>query len=336
MSTQVLTHGACRVVTRAIHSALLTHEVNPQYPARRLAVEHAGGARHEASPSTLTAADAGDVEQTADLARNNIVWTGATAPCSLGCTAVRLSDSSAPAGAVACIGQCDRWHLHESTSARRMPESHQGKQLAGRAGPGRQLFGIPVRLAGLRYRDRVRVDPQATRSRNSTPRIRRREADSRLMMSGVHGTGWNARASVSSWGTCPQATSGSTERNENEVVNFDGARNDAVARCLALPTLDSPARQPVLRVRSSSGASVNRNGPCERAPISPLNENNHGFWPDAVMLHRRSACFTLHDRLKRVHVGDVHRQADSIGSIRLNERADVLRHSGEHLFTLLR
>ena len=40
------------------------------------------------------------------------------------------------------------------------------------------------------------------------------------------------------------------------------------------------------------------------------------------MFHRRSACFTLHDRLERIHVVDVHRQSDAIGIIRLNERAD--------------
>ena len=73
-----------------------------------------------------------------------------------------------------------------------------------------------------------------------------------------------------------------------------------------------------------------------RAPISLLNENNKGFRSDAVIFYRRSAGFTLHDRLERVHVGDVHRQSDAIGSIRLNELADVLRHSTEHLFTLLR
>lgn len=61
----------------------------------------------------------------------------------------------------------------------------------------------------------------------------------------------------------------------------------------------------------------------QRAPISLLDENNKGFWPDTIMFHRRSACFTLHDRLESDHVVDVHRQSDAIGIIRLNERADV-------------
>jgi len=72
MSTQVLTHGACRVVARVTHIALLTQEVNPQYPARRLAAERAECARHAASPPTLTAAHPVGVERVADLARNKL------------------------------------------------------------------------------------------------------------------------------------------------------------------------------------------------------------------------------------------------------------------------
>jgi hypothetical protein len=38
--------------------------------------------------------------------------------------------------------------------------------IAGRAGPGRRLFEMSVRPAGLRHRDRVGVDPPSTRKRH--------------------------------------------------------------------------------------------------------------------------------------------------------------------------
>lgn len=90
--------------------------------------------------------------------------------------------------------------------------------------------------------------------------------------------------------------------------------NNAATRSSVPPNSGSPECHPDFRM-NSRGSKRHRLHLGERAPISLLDEDNQGFRPDAFIFHRLSACFTMHDRLERVHVGDVHRQSDAIGRI---------------------
>ena len=90
---------------------------------------------------------------------------------------------------------------------------------------------------------------------------------------------------------------------EYDMVILDAQGNNAE---FSATEFRFPECHPDFRM-NSRGSKRHRLHLGERAPISFLDEDNQGFRPDAVIFHRLSACLTLHDRLERVHVGDVHR-----------------------------
>ena len=56
--------------------------------------------------------------------------------------------------------------------------------------------------------------------------------------------------------------------------------------------------------------------------VSAFHKNNDGFRPHSIVLHGRRTGVALQDRVESIHIGNVHRQGNSIGVARVHERSN--------------
>jgi hypothetical protein len=70
--------------------------------------------------------------------------------------------------------------------------------------------------------------------------------------------------------------------------------------------------------------------------VLSFNQYHHCIRPDPVKLHCGGARFTFQDRLKRIHVGDIHRQSNSVPVSWMDESADIFGYAREHFFSFRR
>lgn len=94
-----------------------------------------------------------------------------------------------------------------------------------------------------------------------------------------------------------------------------------------------------LRQRACIGATWSKHGQPSRGLLghafagSAFDEDHKGVLADAVMFHRCSTCFALHDCLESIHVGPP--WSDQRGWVRrVDEGANITRYRAEHLAAL--